>query len=872
MKKLFYHRGEFSPLRRHSFRKAVVNAKQSKIYCWQHEGESTIKVLMQQLFFIRPLAASVLLLSLLLLSVNSFAGDHMRLYEIDIAQQDVAKALTRLSEQVDVQVFFPYNLTKGKTANAIKGNFTVLQALDLMLKGSGLHGGISKNGVLTISLGELKGDEILRGDKSMLKSKKNLLAATVAFFMGSGAAVVSAVDQNQVEELNQRGIDEIIVTAQKRDQRIQDIPISISAITGEKIENAGIQNIADLSYAVPNLSVWERGPGLQTITIRGVGNIRGTSSLVGMYLDEVPVSAVPAAQLDLQASDLARVEVLRGPQGTLYGQGSVGGTIRFITNNPTFDGINGEIGISVYNTKKGDISEEIKGVVNIPVIDDVLAFRISASYKDKSGWIDQPATGAEDINDNELSNLRVKGLWQVSDQLTVNAMTIRHRSDAGSDNVVNFGAVEDSSYRSAVDPTLTNNLIDDYDLNNLTVNYDLGFANLISASSFIDIEKLQGAYSQFALFGGATTETELLGRNFSYDVEVFTQEFRLSSYESETALDWTVGVFYSDSEQRLQQDFFRGGAGGIVFFTAPPRDELTLSESIAYFADISYDITDRLTLGIGTRYFEDDRELRIGTGESTETFDNLSSKAYLSFELSDNTNIYTSASEGFRSGGFNALSALVPSYDPETLTSYELGIKTVQLDKKLSAELAIFFSDYTDFQAAFFDPATGDQYTSNPGEAEIKGIEWNIQWVPTEQLSLGFSGNITDAEFTKVNSTPSTQMAGDPLDFVPEYSYSVNADYRFDWSDSVGGFVRFNYNRQGENSTVNRTSSLAQSVFESEPISLLNAQAGAQWQSMEVELFAKNILDEDESTTASISLQTPQERPRTIGIKVNYSF
>ena len=217
MKKLFYHRGEFSPLMRHNFRKAVVNAKQSKIYCWQHEGESTIKVLMQQLFFIRTLAVSVLLLSLLLLSVNSFAGDHMRLYEIDIAQQDVAKALTRLSEQVDVQVFFPYNLTKGKTANAIKGNFTVLQALDLMLKGSGLHGGISKNGVLTISLGELKGDEILRGDKSMLKSKKNLLAATVAFFVGSGASGVMAQEKIGAEE--QRGIDEIVVTAQKREQR-----------------------------------------------------------------------------------------------------------------------------------------------------------------------------------------------------------------------------------------------------------------------------------------------------------------------------------------------------------------------------------------------------------------------------------------------------------------------------------------------------------------------------------------------------------------------------------------------------------------------------------------------------------------------------
>ena len=281
-------------MRRHNFRKAVVNAKQSKIYCWQHEGESTIKVLMQQLFFIRTLAVSVLLLSLLLLSVNSFAGDHMRLYEIDIAQQDVAKALTRLSEQADVQVFFPYNLTKGKTANAIKGNFTVLQALDLMLKGSGLHGGISKNGVLTISLGELKGDEILRGDKSMLKSKKNLLAATVAFFMGAGAQV--SVAQDGEAATAQSGIDEIIVTANKREQSLQDTAMAISALGADTIEKRGLVGMNDYLRTLPSISMQDRGAGQNSIVIRGVAaDPQLESSTVGVYFGEVPLASLGSA-------------------------------------------------------------------------------------------------------------------------------------------------------------------------------------------------------------------------------------------------------------------------------------------------------------------------------------------------------------------------------------------------------------------------------------------------------------------------------------------------------------------------------------------------------------------------------------------------
>ena len=705
--------------------------------------------------------------------------------------------------------------------------------------------------------------------------RKTVLAGLVGLFAAGG--MTQAVAQGGEAATGQSAIDEIIVTATKREEKLIDVPISIAVLTGEKIENAGIQNITDLSYAIPNLSVWERGPGLQTITIRGVGNQRGSSSLVGIYLDDMPASSFPDSQLDLQAIDLERVEVLRGPQGTLYGQGSVGGTVRFITKQPSYDGVSGSIGTSSYHTQKGGWSEELTGILNAPVIDDVLAFRLAASYKNKDGWIDQPAINAKDINDSELTNIRLRGIWQASENSIVHFSAIRHRNDGGGTNIVNLDPVSESLHQVAVDPTLSPSFTDDYDIYNVSVNFDLGFATLKSLSSYIDIEKqLNAGISNFLFFSFApTTLVEGLVGEQLQQGEIFTQEISLGSDTG--PLDWTVGVFYSDSERHTAAYDFELAFGGVVINTVPvASDDFRFSKSTAFFGDLSYEFTDRLTIGIGTRYFEDDRDFK-GIGLAlAETFDNLSSKVYLSYALSNDASLYASISEGFRSGGFNdsagVLNGGAPSYDPEDLTSYELGVKSVLLDKTLSAEVAIYFSEYNDYQALAADLISGGSSIFNVGEAEIKGIELNIQWLVSEQLSIGLSGNVTDAEITKVTGTSPTQFVGDPLDYVPDYNYSLNFEYTGNWTDTIPGFIRLDYNVQGENGTSSRNSGFVQDVAYSGTISLLNAHVGLELGGLAVELFGKNLLNEDDLTTASIARTGPQERPRTFGIKLDYDF
>ena len=830
----------------------------------------------------KALTRIALAVALSIMPVSLSSADQPREHNFNIPQQSVQTALTSLANQANVYLLFPYDQVIAVNANAVQGTYSVQQALNMLLHNTGLSGDLTEGGVLAISRAgaNASATENHGKGKSMnitnSSKRKTVLAGLVGLFAAGG--MTQAVAQGGEAATGQSAIDEIIVTANKREQALQDVPISIVALTGEQLENAGIKNLNDLSYLVPNLSVWEIGPGYQTITLRGVGNIRGTSSLIGMYLDEAPVSNIPLKQLDLQATDLARVEVLRGPQGTLYGQGSVGGTIRFITNDPSFDALGGSVGMSLYESRKGGFSEELTGVLNVPVIDDVLAVRLAATYKNTAGWIDHPATGKSDINDSELSNLRLKTLWQASENLTIKGTAIRHRNDAGASNIINLGDPSESLFQGAVDPASPQGIIDNYEVYNITADYDFGFASLTSASSYVELEKSEINGAQFAIFSFAPAAlAELRSIEALDDSQVFSQEIRLSNNAGNSSFDWTLGVFYSDLEYR---DQLIGGfeivVPGVFSLSFPPADDRYTSESIAYFGDISYSITDRLIIGVGGRHFEDKRTLQGTSGFiSKDTFDNFSAKGYVSFELTDDANIYASVSEGFRSGGFNNEAFILDggpsSYDPESILSYEIGSKSTLLNKKLTTDMALFYSEYTDLQTQDFDPVAAAFGFVNVGEAVIKGIEFSLQWAATSQFTLGASGNITDAEVTEAGaSTP--QIKGDPLDFVPEYSYSLNADYQFAWSETASGFVGVYYNRQGKNSLVARTSNLAQPVVHSESIGFLNAQIGAQWESFSIELFAHNILDEDRVTVAANSRQAPQNRPRSIGLKFGLDF
>ena len=300
------------------------------------------------------------------------------------------------------------------------------------------------------------------------------------------------------------------------------------------------------------------------------------------------------------------------------------------------------------------------------------------------------------------------------------------------------------------------------------------------------------------------------------------------------------------------------------------------SKSQAYFADVNYAINERLTLGIGTRYFENDKTSKntVGTfyNERKGSFDKLSSKVSLSYALNDESNIYLNISEGFRSGGINTGTALL--YKPEEVTSFELGVKSILLENSLIAEAAIYHSIYSDYQFNSVDVASSTQAILNPGEAEIDGFEFSLRLKPLDYLSLGFNGNYTEAEFVKIGSggTGGRILVGDPLNYIPKYNFSFNATYDFNWSQSVLGFARVDYSIQGPSAILARNVGLAVPVGESDPVRFLNFQIGAEMDNFAVKLSGKNMTNELGTLEASLNNQFAQRRPRTYSIDFSYKF
>jgi iron complex outermembrane recepter protein len=838
---------------------------------WYRDKVAIALLLPALLLCITPAGAEVV-------EVQAPSNNHAIRYLIDIPSLNAAEALTALAEQTEALFMFPYDLAESRKANAVSGNYTILEALDIILQGSGLTSGLSKKGVIEIHVADNAIDN--KEERGSMNTKKSIFAAVMGVLFSSGGIAQQTVSEGASDRVRSAVLEEIVVTAQKHEQRLIDVPMSITALSGEAVENAGMQNIIDLSYAVPNLSVREEGPGQQFIVIRGMGNIRG-GSLVGLYLDEVPVSTDPGAQIDLQTLDLARVEVLKGPQGSLYGQGAVGGTIRFVTKDPSFDGIEGKVGISLYDTHKGDMSEEVTAVLNLPVVDDVLGFRVAGTYKNKGGWIDQPAIDKNNINDNELVNVRVKALWQVTDRLGINAMTVHHRNEAGGFNYVNLRPISDSQFQAGADPSLSPGVEDDYDLYNLTINYQFDFATLTSSTSYIDLDKALFNRSQFVELAAGAGSLEVAA-SASQEHTSFSQELRLSSHQ-EQRFTWTVGAFYNDLKIReIVFDLYRTLNGAPLPFLPLIQDRTKQPESVAVFGDIAYALTEQLTLGVGSRYFEDARKLTNHLNGVTfkDDFDNISSRLYLSYAVNDQANLYASVSEGFRSGGFNSAATSIPlAYGPDEVTSYEVGVKAGLFDRRLSAELSLFYADYTDVQGYVINDTLatgGDRGTINGGDAEIKGVEWLLQWAVSDALSLGFSGNVTDAEVVGLPGpgiTPDLNP-GDPLHLVPEHNYSLTADYHFSWSAAVPGYTQLSYHRQGPSSFISRLGGTLDPVSEAGSIGFLNMQLGARFQNIDLQLFARNLLDEDGPTAPDLTNDkvTPQARPRSIGVNFTYQF
>ncbi len=434
--------------------------------------------------------------------------------------------------------------------------------------------------------------------------KSKFLLATVwgsaAFAMTQPAAVFAA------DEGDGANLEEVVVTAQKREERLIEVPMAITLMSGETLKQRGIENIQDLSFAVPGLTMREDGPGSYTIYMRGLSNSYGSGALVSVYMDEIPLSLTGYDQMDVRPMDMERIEVLKGPQGTLYGQGAVAGTIRYITNSPKLNTFEGSLEASGFDVSHGEAGVSTTAVVNLPIVQDRLALRLAAQLEKGGGWIDQPEASIKDGNGQDNIDFRAKLLWMLTDAFKAEATFIHHSSDIQ----LGLGYEEkDRTNQVAIDPSEV--LIPkhfEYDITNLNLTYDLGFASLISASTYIDHRHEY----PFSYFGGPLTVYggTLEGTSARYqDLSQFSQELRLAS-SGDGRLGWTAGAFYRDLDTKFDV-YYKDLYFGTVYPGLYIDD--TTSKSISLFADASYKLTDQWKLGLGARWFDDKKtETRPG--------------------------------------------------------------------------------------------------------------------------------------------------------------------------------------------------------------------------------------------------------------------
>lgn len=829
-------------------------------------------LLSHKLAFICACAAGIVF------STQSYADDPAPRYEFRVAEEGLGEALDAFVRLTNARLIYPEELARNGRVNPVYGQYTLEEALEVLLSSTEFSGGLTESGVIVISLnnGQSRENIVANGD-----IKKGLLASVSAMLAGASGAYA----QDGVEMRDRAGLetDTIVVTAARREQNIKDVPQSVFALGEEQLRVQRIENFENLGLAVPGLSVIEIGQfGQQRIFMRGLGNAVG-DSLVGIYIDDTSTVTTGLDQLNLRTYDLERVEVLKGPQGTLYGQGSVGGTIRFITNNPDLGAFGGRADASVSFTEDGAPSQDVKAVVNVPLIEDRLAVRVAGVFENAGGWIDQPTAQQEDINDNTVTSVRAKILFKPNESFELLGTAALFRLDGGLAGTDGFGNIENNEFVQVFGLLSTPSREQDYEIYSLTGTYDFGPVNLVSITSYVEQETLVRNIP-----GGPNGWT--FGTDFREDVDrlgnIFTQEVRLSSNGDER-IDWLLGGIYSDVESGAGFVFdfgpTEGPPAGTFTRNVDPVEKTDLSESWAVFGEGSFELTDRIEIGAGFRYFENEKtDLR---GDQNDTFSAFSPRGFVKIELTDTVNVYANAGKGFRSGGFNG----ADNYDPETTWSYDLGSKGFLFNGLVDYDVALFYSRMTDFQISSRSPGDPSARFENGGEAEIKGIEWNIGLQLSDQLHFNAHGTYVDAVLDEADFPLQSLAEGDQLSFVPKYHFGFDVSYEFTLLERLG-FLALNYNRRDSILETSRNNFFSYEA-ESGVIDMLNLNVGWNFNdSVTLGVFASNLLNEDDQLTAfgdNTFIQDEQfgtglsgvgitgalpPRPRTYGFSIGVEF
>ncbi|MEM0952887.1 MAG: TonB-dependent receptor [Pseudomonadota bacterium] len=728
-------------------------------------------------------------------------------------------------------------------------------------------------------------------------SLQSLIARSV-FCASISILGASALAQNSVSD-KQAVIEEVVVTALRRGEEtgLMDTPLAVSALTGDLLEARGTSSVMGALTSVPGVSVVRNTNVGDSVMIRGISAVVGDSP-VGYYLDDLPYTRISANILpDTNPYDLKRIEVLRGPQGTLFGAGSAGGTVRILTNDPVLDEFSGKITGGASATDGGGDNWKVQGALNVPLIEDTLALRIVGAQIDNGGFIDLPLAGEDDFNTLDDTSYRVKLLWQATDQLSIMGSYWHSEretfQDWGDDNYEQnllFVATDilTGGPGTVVGPVTSDSLYanTENDLYGLTVKYRTDSLEFTSTTS-----KLEGSYENALAVLGLFQEQ-------AFPVlDTFAQELRIASVGS-SRVNWNAGVMYLDMENESQNSvllYLDVPGIGVIPNESVINSAVETSESWAVYGEIAYQLNDVWEITLGLRYFEDERTLEDKLPAIVDTlaalgidnprsgeFDQVTGRFNLAWTPNDNSLYYANIAQGFRSGGNNPGDALiqatlsgidVPStIDPDEVISYELGAKWTLLDNALNLEAALYYLDWDDIQALLLgagqDGVFG--YALNTEGAEGLGFEFGINY-QVGQLSLAATGNFNQTEYT--GSTPAAGIVdGSDMRLSPDTTLSASATYG--WRiGSLGGIAYL-----GATYFSDRTDYAApQFTYTSDDITLVNARIGIEGDTWSAYLTGENLTDEDGefsqiASLAQLGVDANRVRPLTVGVELNYNF
>jgi len=721
----------------------------------------------------------------------------------------------------------------------------------------------------------------------------------------AGESANTACEESRIE------LARITVTATRRESPVDRVPVSVTVLSGDKLRAMGAASFEDYARSVPGLTFSDPGFGGKKYVIRGVTTSVFTESraATAVYLDETPITNASFSGLSYSPDpllvDIARIEVLRGPQGTLFGSGSMGGAIRIMTNKPDLHAFGGFAEAILSSTEHGGFGHDLRAMLNAPLKDERAAIRAVAYYRDEDGWIDNTLLGQKNVNNNETSGLRLAGTWSNQDRLTIDGKLVyQDRQSDGS--MIDQGNPPWTQQRVVEEPNE-----DEWKLANLNIDYEFDWGRLISTSSWID-RVLDKRLDNTGFFNVSVYPTHpLIGPDVHTTVTViskdeqqeFVQEFRLLS-SSDNRLNWLLGLFYQDQDFRFSQDFpapgFDEQTGGLAeYFGAADnllvgRAERSL-EQTAVFGDIIWTFNEKWEGTVGGRWFEFDHKavtlarglLNRGSSVDEKATDEsgFTPKLGLSYFHNRDITIYGTITSGYRPGGTNetvaenfpdceielnkyGLSGIPRYYESDSLWSYELGLKSSWMEQKIFLNTAIYHIDWTEIQTPVA-LACGASWLRNAGAAISKGVEIELAAYPVHNLELTLNRAYTDARLSEevpgLEGTDGYELPG-----VPEYTFGGAVMWFFKSFEGVTSSVRADYQYVGESYN-------AIGIYRSETPShsLTNLRLTFSRNRWDAALFINNLFGERAIVTAHenpAGRYVTTARPFTLGVSARFTY